>query len=180
LFSAFKSENCSGVEKYGALVTENKKATDDSKGHAYFYLGKCLERLGRLDDAIQAYNKVGRHSKNNQAAEASYTVSKIFYDRGQYDSAETQAFETTKRASNYPVWVARSLILIGDIYKEKKDYLNATAAYESVVENFQENKDINTIAKRKLEIILQEIEDNSRGKDEVELDLMDIDTTGNE
>jgi len=133
-----------------------------------------------LDDAIQAYNKVGRHSKNNQAAEASYVISKIFYDREQYDSAETQAFETTKRASNYPIWVARSLILIGDIYKQKKDYLNATAAYESVVENFQENAEINSTAKSKLEALLKEIEDNSRVKDEQELDLIDIDTTGNE
>ena len=78
------------------------------------------------------------------------------------------------------MWVARSLILIGDIYKQKKDYLNATAAYESVVENFQENAEINSEAKGKLEALLKEIEDNSRIKDDVELDLIDIDTTGND
>lgn len=180
LFSAFKSNNCNGVDKYGSVVSSDTKASKDSRSSAYFYQGKCHERRGQIDEAIKTYNEVGKFSKNNQAAEASYRISKMFFNRQQLDSAETQAFETTKRAVNYPVWVARSLILIGDIYKERKDYLNASAAYESVIENFTDDKAINTEAKTKLDALQVLISESSRIKDTNQLELIDIDTTGND
>jgi len=177
LYSAFISENPSGVEKYGLLVADNPAASSESKGAANYYLAKTYEKQKRYDDAIPAYNLVTRNLKNNQAAESSYNISKIFYDRKQYDSAETQAFETTKKAANYPVYVAKSLLLIGDIYKEKGDYLNSSAAYESVVENFKDNLEINKAAKEKLEVLNKLIEENSRVKEEESFEL--IDSQGN-
>ncbi len=177
LYSAFISNNVTGVEKYGDLVGESKDATDESKGAAYYYLAKSYERTNQLDKAIPAYNLVTRYLKNNQAAESSYNISKIFYDRKQYDSAEAQAFETTRKAANYPVYVAKSLLLIGDIYKEKEDYLNASAAYESVVENYKDNAEVNTLAKTKLEELNKLIETKSRIKEESTFEI--IDSIGN-
>ena len=176
---AFISKNETGVLKYAPLVVENKSATDESKGTAYFYLGKTYQKQGELDKAIPAYNEVGKLIKNNQASEASYLVSKIFYDRKQYDNAEAQAFETTRRAVNYPVWVAKSLILIGDIYREKEDFLNSSAAYESVLENFKENADINAEARLKLEELNKLIESESRIKENSTIDFIESDTLKN-
>ncbi len=176
---AFISQNDTGVLKYAPLLIENKKATDESKGTAYFYSGKTYQKQGLLDKAIPAYNEVGKLVKNNQASEASYLVSKIFYDRQQYDNAEAQAFETTRRAVNYPIWVARSLILIGDIYREKSDYLNSSAAYESVIENFKDNVDINTQAQQKLEELNKLIESESRVKESSSLEFIETDPKQN-
>ena len=176
---AFISENDSGVLKYGPLLIDNKASTDDSKGTAYFYLGKTYQKQGQMDEAIPAYNQVGKFVKNNQASEASYLVSKIFYDRQQYDNAEAQAFETTRRAVNYPMWVARSLILIGDIYREKADFLNSSAAYESVIENFKENAEINAEAKKKLAELNAIIESESRVKQSTTLEFIESDTLKN-
>jgi len=177
LYSAFIIQNELGIEKYGRKVIDFDNASNESKGTAYFYLGKSYQRQGQLDDAISAYNEVGRHLKNNHAAEASYLVSQIFYERGNLENAEAQAFETTKRAVTYPVWVARSLILLGDIYKDKKDFLNASAAYESVIENFKDDQQINAEAQQKLGELNILIEEESRVKDESEFDFSETDTT---
>ena len=179
LYSAFISENADGVEKYGLAVVDNPDVKEESKGAAYYYLGKTYESRNKMDEAIAAYTKVSRYLKNNQAAEASYKISQIFYDRKQYDSAEAQAFETTKKAVNYPFYVAKSLLLIGDIYKEKEDYLNASAAYESVVENFKDNQEINVLAKEKLTALNTQIEENSRIKSEEQFELIQLDSLGN-
>lgn len=176
---AFISENDTGVTKYAPLIVDHKAANDESKGTSYFYLGKTYQKLDQLDDAIDAYNQVGKLVKTNQASEASYLISKIFFDRQQYDNAETQAFETTRRAVNYPVWVAKSLILIGDIYKEKEDFLNSSAAYESVIENFKENAAINSEAKHKLEDLNKLIDSKSRVKESTTLDFIESDTLKN-
>jgi len=70
-------------------------------------------------------------------------------------------------------------LLIGDIYKERKDFLNASAAYESVVENFKDNKEINSLAKEKLAKLNTLIEESSRVKDEEEFELMQLDSLRN-
>lgn len=178
LYSAFIIQNDIGIEKYGRRVIEFDKASDESKGTAHFYMGKSFQRQGQMDDAILAYNEVARYLENNHAAEASYLVSQIFYNSGQLDSAEAQAFETTKRAVNYPVWVANSLILLGDIYRDKKDYLNSSAAYESVIENFKDDREVNASARQKLSALEVLIESESRVKDETEIEFSEPDSIG--
>jgi len=175
LYCAFIIKNEIGIEKYGNKVLNDSGASEESKGTANFYLAKSYERQGMKDEAIAAYNEVGRQLKNNQAAEASYAVSQIFYERGQLDNAESQAFETTKRAVNYPVWVARSLILLGDIYRDKKDFLNSSAAYESVIENFKDDRKVNAAAKQKLSDLEVIISAESRVKDESVIEFSEPD-----
>ena len=180
LYSAFISANQQGVVKYGPVVTKYKDATDQSRGVAHYYLGKTFQSLNQVEDAIDAYTQVGRYLTNNEAAESSYNLSKIFFDRGDYAAAEVQAFETTKKATNYPFWVAKSLILIGDVYGIKKDYLNASAAYESVIENFQDDPKVNQEAKDKLAELNVIIEKESRIRPEDELDFIEIDSLEND
>ncbi len=180
LYSAFKISNVVGIEKYGASVADHSDASDHSKGVAQFYLGKTFQSQSKLDDAVAAYTMVGSYLDNNEAAEASYHLSKILYDRLQYESAEVQAFETTKNATNYPFWVAKSLILIGDIYTIKKDFLNASAAYESVIENFKDDTLVNSEAMKKLESLNKIIEEESRIKPNGELEFIEVDSLENE
>jgi len=96
------------------------------------------------DRAIASFNKVVQYSRNALAAESSYEVAELFYKSKMIDKAESQALESTKRAANYPFWVAKSLLLLSEIYLEKEDALNARAAAEAVLENYKENPDIIT------------------------------------
>ena len=180
LYSAFKTSNVQGVEKYGISVATHTDASDHSKGVAQYYLGKTYQSQNKLDEAMASYTMVGNYLNNNEAAEASYHLSRILYDRQQYEKAEVQAFETTKNATNYPYWVAKSLILIGDIYTVKKDFLNASAAYESVIENFKDDKQVNGEAVTKLESLNIIIEEESRIKPNGELEFIEVDSLENE
>jgi len=162
LYSAFISKNDKGIEEYGRQIIIHPEANKDSKSAANFYLAKSYTRQNKTIESIPYYKQVTELSTNNQSAEASYTLSKIYYDNKQYTEAEVQAFETTKNAAPYPFWVAKSLILIGDIYQNKDDNINASAAYESVIENFKENNEIIQEATEKLDALNEKIEENSR------------------
>lgn len=166
LYSAHMVSKDPEVISYGNQLVAHKETTKEKVGAAYFYIGRSNENLGNQDEAISAYNKVIQNVNNNQSAEASYRVSKIFFDKDLLDKSESQAFETTKHAANYPFWVAKSLILIGDIYVVRKDFLNASAAYESVIENFPENPEILQESTSKLESLNKMIEESSRVKTE--------------
>jgi len=54
------------------------------------------------------------------------------------------------------------LILLGDVYDHQNDYLNSSAAYESVIENFKENPTLLEEAQKKLDVLNDKIRANSR------------------
>lgn len=176
LYSAHVIGNDEYIQSYASWLIDNETTSTEKKSAAWFYMGKSLERTGKTNEAMIAYKMVSQFSSNKQAAEASFSVAKILYNKGQLEEAEAQAFETTRKSSNYPLWVAKCLILIGDIYTDRHDYLNASAAYESVIENFKENQDVLNEAQSKLDILNREIKESSRVKDEEKLDLIQQDS----
>lgn len=144
-----------------------------------FYKGNALLQLSRKDDAIMAFNKVVQYSKNNQAAEASFKVAQIFFESGNLDKAESQALETTKRAANYPSWVARSLILLSDIYLKKEDSFNAQAAIDAVLENYTSDQNITKEAMVLKQKIIDFEKANSRIKEDGENGIIELDIKKN-
>ena len=45
------------------------------------------------------------------------------------------AFETINKSGSYDYWVTKSYILLGDIYFRQKDYFNAKATFQSIIDN---------------------------------------------
>ena len=176
LYSAFKTNNANGVLTYGKLLVAQKNAEPLTKATAYYYLAKTYQRQSNPEQAMVSYRKVAELSNNNQAAESSFIVAEMLFDTGDIEASEKQAFETTSKAANYPIWVARSLVLLGDIYTQKKDYLNASAAYESVIENFKDNPGIVNSTKIKLEALNKLIESESRIQQDISTDFMQNDS----
>jgi lipopolysaccharide biosynthesis regulator YciM len=49
--------------------------------------------------------------------------------------AEKAAFEVINKSGSYDFWVTKAYILLGDIYFRQKDYFNAKATFQSIVDN---------------------------------------------
>ena len=45
------------------------------------------------------------------------------------------AFEVINKSGSYDFWVTKAYILLGDIYFREKDYFNAKATFQSIVDN---------------------------------------------
>ena len=176
LRSAFRTNKNEAVITYGNKLIALPHATASDRSTAYFYTGKAALKTGKTDGAIAAFNKVVATSNNNQTAESSYLLSKIFYDKGRLETAELQALETTKRSANYPFWVSKSLLLLSDIYSSNMDFLNAKAALEALIENYQDNEEILVEAQTKLDNVNQLMEEKNRIRIHERTDLLEMDT----
>lgn len=176
LFSAYKIQNEEGIIKYGTYIVNHADATPELRSSSYYYIAKSYERQNASEQAIQSYRNVIPLTESNKAAEASFRIAQMLFNNQDFDASETQAFETTKIAAKYPFWVAKSLILLGDIYTAKKDYLNASAAYESVIENFKDSNTIIKEAQEKLDALNKLIDSSSRIKEVESLELIQNDS----
>lgn len=105
-------------------------------------------------------------SKSEAGAEAKYTISYIEFRRGNFDMAEKKVFELINADSQYEYWVAKSFILLGDVYVEKGNLFQAKHTFKSIIDGYdvtdQNGEEIRKIATDKYNAII-EIE-NSQNK----------------
>jgi tetratricopeptide (TPR) repeat protein len=153
LRSAFRIASSEAVKKYGGIVTNNEKASIEERATASYYLGKTYYRENNFASALISFTKASEKTDNNQAAESRYLIGEILYKENKKQEAEDQCNIANEANTAYPYWIAKSLLLLSDIYVDRVDLFNARAALEAVIENFTEEKDLLTIANDKLKIV---------------------------
>ncbi len=149
--SAYRTNNSSAVFGMAEKVSKNPRASNDQKASAYFYLGKIFTDQKDYDKALQALNEVTKLSDNEQTAEARYMIAYIYYVQRDLDIAQQLCLNANKESAGYNYWIAKSVILLADILAEKGDLFNAQAALEGLIENYDEDQELVSIAKAKLE-----------------------------
>ncbi|MFT6334090.1 MAG: tetratricopeptide (TPR) repeat protein [Saprospiraceae bacterium] len=177
--SAFRTGNNDGVKTYSNKVNQNPLATNEDKSSAMYYLAKVSYRTGLLEQAASAFQQVASLSNNNQAAESRYMLAKIALDKNDLDGAENKANAANEKNKNYPTWIAKSILLLSDVYVIKGDLLNARAAVEAIIENFSSDELLLKEAKEKLAIIEQKEVESNRIKIENVDGILELDTSGN-
>ncbi len=116
------------------LVTLKGSSTDD-KALANMTIAKADQVNGRHDLAIANFKSVVTLNKAALAAEARYEIANSWFALNKLADAEKAAFEVINKSGSYDFWVTKSYILLGDIYFAQKDYFNAKATYQSIVDN---------------------------------------------
>lgn len=143
------------------LLTKKGISTDD-KAIANLVLGKSLQVNNNCKEAIEAFKKVAAINKSAWGAEARYEIAHCQFTLNQLDIAEKSALEVIKVAG-VDLWIAKSYILLGDIYWKQKDYFNAKATFKSVSDNAT-IPEIKTEAAEKLKKVTEEEQIESKIK----------------
>ena len=95
------------------------------------------------------------------AAEARYEIANCWFALNKLSDAEKAAFEVINKSGSYDYWVTKSYILLGDIYFKQKDYFNAKATFQSIVDN-SINSEFKTEAQSKLTRVTDEESKSSK------------------
>ncbi len=149
-YKANKLPEAAGLSE--KLIVENKRDKEDLVV-AHFIVGKHALSIQDNGRVISSFNYVVRNNNAALAAESSYLLSELYFNIGNLEQAEQQCKSTNTVSSNYPFWIARSLLLLSEIYMAKDDLYNARAATEAVIENFTEDEAVLLKANEKLEQI---------------------------
>lgn len=136
------------------LLTQKNLGNDD-KVLANMAIARAFMINNQCDQAITYLRTVISLSKAAYGAEARYEIANCYFKQNQMKDAEKAAFEVINKSGSYEEWVTRSYILLGDIYYAQKDYFNAKATYQSVVDNTK-IETLRTEAKGKLDKVSAE------------------------
>ena len=152
--NTFKKKWSEAVDNAKDLVAQ-KGASSDDKSLANMAIGKSAQIGGRYDEALNAFKAVVSVNKAAIGAEARYEVANTWFMTGRFNDAEKAAFEVINKSGSYDYWVTKAYILLGDIYFKEKDYFNAKATFQSIVQNSL-NAELKAEAQSKLEKVTEE------------------------
>jgi len=142
-------------------LLNQKGSSSDDKALANMAVAKSYQVGGQYDLAIANYKTVVTISKSALAAEARYEIANSWFAVDHLTEAEKAAFETINKSGSYDYWVTKSYILLGDIYFKEKDYFNAKATFQSIVDH-SINMELKTEAQTKLTKVIEEESKNSK------------------
>ncbi len=123
---------------------------DADRAVVSFYQGKAAYEAKEYDRALAAFNAVIRNDQGEAAAESRYLVARIYYLRRDMDLAQSITVRAQRESSAYPYWVAKSTLLLVDIFLDAGDYLSAKAVAEGLVANYKGDAGLEREAKAKL------------------------------
>ena len=71
------------------------------------------------------------------------------------DDAEKQCYKVIEQKPSYNYWIAKSYLLLGDIFFAENDLFNAKATLQSIIDNYKADDDILPEAKTKLAAVTE-------------------------
>lgn len=160
--SAYRSGNSEAVYSLSNKVARNPNADDSQKATANFYVGKIAFDRSDYTTALSAFNETIRLSDNEQTAEARYLKAFVYYQRRDLVTAKDLTLASNRESSGYPYWVAKSVILLSDIFVEQGDLYNGRAALEALLDNYTEDAQVIAEAQQKLNRVNNMIGQGSR------------------
>jgi TolA-binding protein len=112
------------------------------------------------DSALPHFQYVLKETKNAMAAESKYNIAYIQYLKKENKACKKTIFELNDQYSDYELWTSRAFILLADVYTREKDYFQAKATLQSVIEGVSDE----TIKKDATEKLRQVIDQEEQGK----------------
>ena len=125
-----------------AEVASRKESSVRALREARFAQAKVLEKRGDAAEALALYEKLsGEEVRTAQGAEAKYRVIESVYRAGDDKRAEKLILEFSGADSPQNYWLAKSFLLLGDIYLARGDAFQGRATYQSVADGYSPDDD---------------------------------------
>ena len=142
-------------------VLNNEKLSQVQLTEAHQMKAKSLYETNRRDESIADLNYLTKNSKSDAGADAYYYLALIHFEKKELRETE----KTVNTLINYPYtnndWNTKAMMLMSDVYVEKKEYNNAEAVLKSIIENADKQEYID-LANQKL----QELKDKQQMREQ--------------
>ncbi|MCD6113223.1 MAG: tetratricopeptide repeat protein [Bacteroidales bacterium] len=144
-------------------VLKIEKNTEDIIIEAHYLKAKSAYLLSDKNLAGKEFKILSKLSKDKRGAEAQYYLSYFLFEEGKYKKAEKSAFALVDNFSSCDYWVAKSFILLADIYIKTNNDFQAKLTLQSIIDNYS-GEDLKNIAIQKKNEILQREKSKEKNK----------------
>ena len=139
--SAGRIENYDAVLKYADKALQTQLSAEQ-KTEVSYWKAKSLLCKGDKTQARPLLEELSKDTRSIYGAESDYLLAQLLFDNGNKEGAEKVVMELIKEGTPHTYWLARSFILLSDIYKSQGKDVEARQYLISLKSNYSENDDI--------------------------------------
>ena len=134
------------------FVVASEDATPQLVRQAEFAKAKALMSVGKRNPAVAIFSRLSREVTSPEGAESAYIIIETAFQYGSFEKAEELVYEFAERGTPHAYWLAKSFLLLGDVYVSRGDLFQARATYQSIVDGYSTSADdgIVEIAKERI------------------------------
>lgn len=135
-----------------ALLAE-AKLTPELRNEALYFRSKAYLNQKAGSKAMDDLKLLAKDTRTLYGAEAKYLVAQQQYNAGEYVTAEKEILNFIDQSTPHAYWLARSFILLSDVYVAMDKKLDARQYLLSLQQNYHANDDIEGMIEERLEQI---------------------------
>ena len=142
--------NKSVIENANALIADGNLSPEWER-EVLYTRAKTQISLNEWNKAANDLAKLAKDTRSKQGAEAKYLLAQHYYNKKDYDKCETEILDYIEMGTSHSYWMARSFILLTDIYMAQKRNLEAKQYLLTLQNNYEGNDDIAQMIKERLD-----------------------------
>lgn len=133
-----------------AAALSNSKLAPETANELRYYRAKAYLTQKKNEAAIEDLKQLAKDTRNVYGAEGKYLLGQLYYDTRQYDKAEQEVLDYISVSTPHSYWLARSFILLADVYMKKEMYIEAKQYLLSLKQSYQASDDIAAMISNRL------------------------------
>ena len=134
-----------------SALLKQSKLTPEVRSEALYFRAKALLAGGQKKAALADLTELAKDTRNVYGAEAKYLVAQTYFDEGETAKAEKEVLEYIEVSTPHAYWLARSFVLLSDVYVKLDRKMEAKQYLLSLQQNYQADDDIAGMIESRLE-----------------------------
>lgn len=138
----FQQARYDSVSLLTSELLKRENLSQDVANKASLYAAKVYVGKGEYEKAIDELLNTVNNAQDINGAEAQYLVGEVFFKQKKYNESLAALFELKSRFAAYPKWYNKGFLLMADNYVGQKEYFQAQATLNSIIENAKDKETI--------------------------------------
>ena len=103
---------------------------------------KAFIRQNKLNEALKDLKEMNIDTRTSIGAEAKFALSEVLFKLNRLNESEKEVLDFAKKGTPHQYWLARSFIVLSDIYIQKGDDFQAKQYLLSLQKNYTVKDDV--------------------------------------
>lgn len=134
-------------------ILNDLKSPEQLKSEARYNRAKAYIALSQGDNALADLKSLAADTRTANGAEAKYLLANVYFEQNKLTESENEVMAFAKMNTPYQFWLARSFVLLADIYVKKGDDFQAKQYLLSLQKNYTTQDEIQTMISERLTAI---------------------------
>jgi TolA-binding protein len=134
-------------------IMSDSHSTDELKTEARYNRAKAYLALKQQSEAIADLKTIATDTRIEKGAEAKYLLADVYYEQEKMTETEAEVMDFAKKNTPYQFWLARSFVLLADVYIKQNNDFQAKQYLLSLQKNYKAADEIQTLITERLNAI---------------------------